>query len=234
MKTDPRSMPAAMRLRFLAALGVLPLAACGGETFSSESCIAMEEGVETCPSVADAEKELVGLGCGERTISVDGEGSFTSAEEDTGFAGDRCCYPVTKKSVNNGCVVGRPYYEAGDLVMAPAERASGWAQGRRPDVSRLTPEERRVLAEAWTRDALIEHASVAAFARFALELLAVGAPADLVDAAHAAARDEVRHARLAFALAEAYAGAPVAPGGFPFGGSVPVVPDLAALAAATA
>lgn len=225
--------PAALRVRFFAALGVLPLAACG-ERFESESCIAMEEGVEECPTEDAAAAELVGPGCGERTVSVDGPGEFRSAADDTGFAGDRCCYPVTKVTVPDGCVVGRPYYDDGQLVTAEARCASGWAVGRRPDPSALTPAERRLLADAWTRDALIEHASVAAFAKFALELLAVGAPSDLVDAAHAAARDEVRHARLAFALAEAYAGEAVAPGAFPFGGSVPVETDLAALAAATA
>jgi hypothetical protein len=37
--------------------------------------------------------------------------------------------------------------------------------------------------------ALFQHASVASFARFSLELLALGAPPDLVAAAHAAALD---------------------------------------------
>jgi hypothetical protein len=226
--------PTSLRLRFLSVLGVLPLAACGGERFESVSCIAMEEGVETCPSEAEASAELVGVGCGERTISVDGPGVFTSAEEDTGFSGDRCCYPVTQQSLENGCVVGRPYYEEGALRMAPVVAREGWSKGRSPRVADLSAEERRVLAAAWATDALIEHASVAAFSKFALELMAVGAPADLVDAAHAAARDEVRHARLTFAIAEGYAGGPVAPGRFPFGGAVPVVPDLVALAVATA
>ncbi len=229
MRTDPTSL----RLRFLAVLGALPLAGCG-ERFEGEACLAMPEGEETCPSVDEASAELVGPGCGERTLSLDGPGTFRSDEGDTGFGGDRCCYPATKVTVADGCVVGRPYYDAGQLVTAEARRASGWAAGRRPLVTHLSAAERRVLAEAWTRDALIEHASVAAFSRFALELLAVGAPADLVAGAHAAALDEVRHARIAFALAEAYADAPVAPGRFPFGGSVPLVTDLAALAAATA
>ncbi|MDP2310238.1 MAG: ferritin-like domain-containing protein [Pseudomonadota bacterium] len=230
MHTDPTSL----RLRFLAILGALPLAACGGERFESEACISVADPTAECPTVAEAAADLVGVGCGTAIVSVDGEGVFTGADEDTGFAGDRCCYPVTRKEVNNGCVVGRPYYEGGQLVMAPAVRTSGWAGGRRPSVAGLSAEERRVLADAWTQDALIEHASVAAFARFALELMAFGAPAELVDAAFAAGRDEVRHARLTFALAEAYAGAPVAPAAFPFGGAIPLERDLAALAAATA
>lgn len=224
--------PTALRVRFLAVVGLLPLVACG-ERFEDESCILLEEGAAECPSEAEASAELVGPGCGSDTVSVDGPGELRSGT-DTGFMGEMCCYPVTRVTTNDNCVVGRPYFEQGELVFAEAVRAGGWAGGKRPDVARLSAEERRVLAAAWTHDALIEHASVAAFAKFALELLAVGAPAELVDAAHVAARDEVRHARLAFALAEAYAGEAVAPGPFPFGGSVPVGTDLAALAAATA
>ena len=60
---------------------------------------------------------------------------------------------------------------------------------------------RRARGRAWTADALLEHASVASFSRLSLALLAVGAPADLVALAHRAALDEIRHARLCFALA---------------------------------
>ncbi len=56
---------------------------------------------------------------------------------------------------------------------------------------------------AWLSDALLEHASVAAFARFSLELLAVGAPPSFVADAHRAALDEIEHARLCFALGSA-------------------------------
>lgn len=60
--------------------------------------------------------------------------------------------------------------------------------------------------------ALMEHASVAAFARFQLDLLAVAAPPDLVAAAAEAGRDELQHARLCFSLASAYRGSSLAPG----------------------
>jgi hypothetical protein len=58
----------------------------------------------------------------------------------------------------------------------------------------------------------MEHASVAAFARFSLDLLALGAPAELVALAAEALADETRHARLAFGLASTYGGGPVGPG----------------------
>jgi hypothetical protein len=57
----------------------------------------------------------------------------------------------------------------------------------------------------------MEHASIAAFARFALQLLAVGAPPDLVHGAQIAMGDEADHARLAFRLASAYAVRAVGP-----------------------
>ncbi len=226
--------PTSLRLRFLSILGVAPLAGCFfGPTSEGESCIQLADGDTTCPSQHEASERLVGDNCGYSILSVDGEGERRTNEQDTGFGGDRCCYPVTKQETDNGCVVGRPYYDAGRIVVAEAATAAGWSSGRRPDVRGLTADERRVLADAWTRDALIEHASVAAFSRFASELLAFGAPAGLVDGAHRAARDEIRHARLAFALASTYAGRRVSPAGFPFPGHVPLTADLATLAAAT-
>ncbi len=58
----------------------------------------------------------------------------------------------------------------------------------------------------------MEHASIAAFARFVLELLSMGAPAELVREAQRAMRDELEHAELCFGLASAYAGMPIGPG----------------------
>jgi hypothetical protein len=58
----------------------------------------------------------------------------------------------------------------------------------------------------------MEHASVASFARFALELLAAGAPPELLDEAARAMRDEIRHAQLCFALAWRHGGCQVGPG----------------------
>jgi hypothetical protein len=71
------------------------------------------------------------------------------------------------------------------------------------------------VAAAWTETARFEHASVPAFARLSMTLIALGAPARLVKAAHRAALDEIRHARLAFSLASAYAGRVLAPGPLP-------------------
>ncbi|MFO7564064.1 MAG: hypothetical protein R6X02_15565 [Enhygromyxa sp.] len=55
--------------------------------------------------------------------------------------------------------------------------------------------------EGWARDGLYEHASVASFARFVAELLALAAPPALIQATQAAILDELEHARLCFELA---------------------------------
>ncbi len=75
---------------------------------------------------------------------------------------------------------------------------------------------------------------MASFGRFALELLAVGAPPELVAAAHEAALDEVRHARVCLALAADYDRQPLGAGAFPFDGAVPISADLAEVAARAA
>ncbi len=55
-------------------------------------------------------------------------------------------------------------------------------------------------ARQWTETARLEHASIAAFARFVLQLMALGAPAELVaaDVLATIATDEARHAELAW------------------------------------
>jgi hypothetical protein len=100
--------------------------------------------------------------------------------------------------------------------------------------SELPDDARRILAAHWSGVALLEHASVASFARFSLQLMAVGAPASLVEGAHRAALDEIEHARLTFRLASRYEGRPLGPGPLPFDGAVAVDASLTALAASTA
>jgi hypothetical protein len=78
----------------------------------------------------------------------------------------------------------------------------------------------------------MEHASLAAFARFSLELLAVGAPADLLAEATAAMEDERRHALLCFSAASAYAGSPLEPCELSLDGCAPAG-DLASIVETT-
>ncbi len=120
---------------------------------------------------------------------------------------------------------GRPFRVRGRPRLPPVRR--GARRGRRDSPLRV----RRALAAAWTRDAQLEHASVAAFAKLALDLCALGAPLELVGRAHEAALQEVRHAELCFALASAYAGVELAPGALP--AHDPETPDLRRLARET-
>jgi len=177
-----------------------------------------------CPSRAEAKEHL------NQTFSL-----YHEVKSDATVKNGQCCYATEWVPFCEG----RPY-----LVNDTARTASGirgrgdggWgaAKARGPEVTGIEADVRAALAAEWTRDALFEHASVASFGRFALELLAVGAPADLVEEAHHAALDEVRHARLCFGLASVYAGEPVAPGAFPFEGVAEVEADLASIAARTA
>ena len=201
--------------------GLTSSAASGGQTQTTE-CISEVNGV--CPTQYQATMYIVPSTSCSYVVSVDCGPVPQSGS---------CCYLVTEEG--GGCV-GRPFLVDDSPRTASAERADrGWSLGvLAPDTTGLDAEVRRALAAAWTADALLEHASIAAFSRFSLELLAVGGPADLVAAAHQAALDEVRHARICFALAQGYAGAPIGPSAFPFEGSITVSSDLASFAAATA
>jgi hypothetical protein len=95
--------------------------------------------------------------------------------------------------------------------VAPACQRDDW---RAPFELDADPE----LARYWARIAALEHASIASFARFAMQLLALGAPPELVRQTQQAALDEIRHAQLAYGLASAYARAPIGPGQLELGG----------------
>lgn len=77
------------------------------------------------------------------------------------------------------------------------------------------PALRTRVAERWTQAARYEHASIASFDRFALQLISLGAPPTLLQGAHHAALDEIEHARLSFRIASIYAGKPLGPGPLP-------------------
>jgi hypothetical protein len=69
----------------------------------------------------------------------------------------------------------------------------------------LDPDARRALGDEWSAVATATYAGVARFAHFALELLAVAAPPELLEGANRAALDEFARARRCFSLASIYA-----------------------------
>jgi hypothetical protein len=114
-----------------------------------------------------------------------------------------CCY-----TYSDGCQIGRPLLDRGEARVAPVRDGGALPGG----AEHLPAALREELARGWLADALLEHASVASFARATLELMAVGAPPDLLADCQRAGLDEVRHAQGCFALAERYAGRRLAPG----------------------
>jgi hypothetical protein len=115
-----------------------------------------------------------------------------------------------------GAVPGRPFLVQGAARLAAVTASSGWlgssAAAADADGPSPSADERAQVVEHWLRVAQMEHASVAAFARFALQLLSLGAPARLLQAASAAQADEIRHAEAAFRVASHFHGAAFGPG----------------------
>jgi hypothetical protein len=121
---------------------------------------------------------------------------------------EACCYEVF-----GSCPIGRPFTVDGHARLASVQPDTGWSGSEGlPEVSRLDDTTRAALALAWTEEARTEHASVASFARMVLELLSLGAPAELVGETLRAAEDERRHAIVAFTFASHYGHAELAPG----------------------
>jgi hypothetical protein len=107
---------------------------------------------------------------------------------------------------------GRPFLIMGRERVAETVPRKEWAL--LPSAPQVTAHGPPLAAAAahWARVGLMEHASIAAFARFTLHLLALGAPPELVRESQEALGDETQHARLAFGLASAFAGEAVGPG----------------------
>jgi hypothetical protein len=101
---------------------------------------------------------------------------------------------------------GRPLRLRGRVLHPSLRAGADWTRGASPDASSVDVSTRAALEALWLHDAQKEHASVPALARVSWLLAAVGAPADLVEAVHVAALEEIEHARLCFALAAGYGG----------------------------
>lgn len=152
------------------------------------------------------------------------------------WTGGSCCYVHC-----TGACCGRPFVVDGQARVAAVRERDDWMAVTSLDAPAATPASgvhRRAIASsetaldsatrarigtAWAHDASMEHASVASFARFTLELLALGAPADLVVASVNAGRDEIEHAVACFAIASRYAGTHLGPARLDVGGAAPAV-----------
>jgi hypothetical protein len=130
---------------------------------------------------------------------------------------------------------GRAARVDGRIAMPTVTTSSSWIDASQLalSVEKLAPDLRRRLADAWLRDARMEHASIASFSELSLELLAIGAPPRLLRETHQAALDEIEHAEMTFAMASIYSGAQLGPAPFPEATKLRAKGDLVALALET-
>ncbi|WAS90441.1 ferritin-like domain-containing protein [Nannocystis punicea] len=184
-----------------------------------------------CTADADCPGELCGASPGPCSDGLVSAACTTSM--DTCAGGSDCegnlCLLEDGKWVCNTTDCGRPFVVDAARVTAPAAPRDDWRGLVAAPVA--APALRARLRDHWTAIALAEHASVASFAAFVLQLLAVGAPPALVSDAQRAMADEIEHARIAFALASLYEGTGVGPGSLPVG-RPHLVGDLDAVVAA--
>lgn len=116
---------------------------------------------------------------------------------------DQCCYSISPLSFcDEGD--GRPFLVQGERRVASVFGA---------DQADAAPGE-------WLASARLEHASVAAFARLTLQLMSLGAPAELLRDVQLAALDELRHADFFFELASRQAGQRLEPGALDVAGAL--------------
>lgn len=140
-----------------------------------------------------------------------------------------CTYAVTCDVLT--CCYGRPYIDAaGRPLLSSTVAREDWRRPVAVEVDGLDPEDRAQLAAFWLHNAAAEHSSVAGFHRFALDLLAHGAPPELIALAQRAAAQEAEHALTCFSLASVYAGHGLGPAPMPLGERAPVASSLAQLA----
>jgi hypothetical protein len=198
------------------------LAGCS-ETFDDTGCMEVPADQTTCKAASKVNPDELFLPgkCGDdlEITEVKGAGKRETTTLDAGEM-ETCCYPVevVDHDRNGECTVGRPYYENGEARSAPLRSPS--------------PAFGTARARAWASAGAGEHASIAAFARLALELLRHGAPTSLLRGVHQAALDEVRHAEVCWSFAERFGSERVTAGAFPFTAPVAVDVSLAAVAAA--
>lgn len=179
-------------------------------------CFGIDEG-KKCPPLEEVNKKMPSNStdyCGNKTgeyleivdfVSQNPQ-AFTKNTIDKppppDDAGDTCCYKARYQPIDTvpNCVPGRPYVQEGENVLAQLIQMKGDWRHNGTSIPFGTKEERKSAGHFYLETARAEHASVASFNRFSLELISLGAPANLIRRAQEAALDEVRHAQQAFSI----------------------------------
>lgn len=108
---------------------------------------------------------------------------------------------------------GRALRRGGRVRLPETKATSGWAAD--PIELEVESSIREQVARAWRAMAATETASIASFSSYSNQLLALGAPSELIEGAHRDALDEIRHARLCYAVATGIDGEVVGAAEFP-------------------
>lgn len=198
--------------------GVGYICLCGGPSPTGGKCHQSD-----CTTDADCGPGFLcasyGVACGYAGFSCQRASDECAKDDDCsgycGFNGEhRAC---------DGTACGRPFLIESTARVAPVATTNTWLGGEvKPETEHLSASERAGLAAHWTHMGQLEHASIAAFARFALQLLSLGAPPELVEDCTRAMADETAHTRLCFDIASAYAGQAIGPGPLDISGSLAV------------
>ncbi len=138
---------------------------------------------------------------------------------------DECCYVVEMSFLF--CAVGRPFTVDGIARLAEVTEREGWCDPLELDISAVPEHLRDEIAFAWAEAGTHEHASVASFSRFLMDLMALGAPRALTEATTKAIADEIRHAHACFSIASAFAGRSLGPDTVDISGSMEEAGDEA-------
>ncbi len=143
---------------------------------------------------------------------------------------------------------GRQLRRFGRVLLPKVAPGDGWSEGTKVGgavpafavptfdgslVGSLDASTKEALAHQWRENGRTEHASVAAFARLTLDLMALGAPSTLIEDANRDALDEIRHTTMCFSFARAIDGRSESPSAFPEASRARTLPRVRSLALAT-
>ena len=215
-----------LRTFLLCSVGGLSILACAGPVQEGGNyCFNIDEG-EECPSLetVNAERLPYEPMCSTIEYLEASEGPVQSDSPNSGMEPisveemDSCCYTATFREIRSeaDCVLGRPLMQEGVATIAQVRKdiSASWSKSLNKQISihAYTKEQRERAGTFYLTSALYEHASIASFQKFTLDLMRFGAPPHLLDLAQQATRDEIDHARSAFAIAEELLQRPVQPG----------------------
>lgn len=179
-----------------------------------------------CTKDADCAGKQCGLsaynnGCSTQvTLACRTADDACKSDSDCGDRGGQCVQSRPEPNAAwecqyRRCAIGRPLTVEGQTQAAQSTSRTDWGNSMALDVEAIDPVIRSIAKNHYVEMAAMEHASVASFARFSLQLMAFGAPAELLVEAHRAALDEIEHARAAYRLATLFGSTGVGPDNLP-------------------